>query len=250
MDVTLVAYYGEKQSPLKEFLEATQEQLSQNLGNAFKPYEAFQVHATVIGLEGTRVGNVILNTNYLQRRQQLKPMNLRKVLEMLKDRSLLPLTVRVAGYKDGELYPFTSRGLHPYLRSFSLQGDMAVAMGWPLEGKRHPLSLDRLRRKLSEANVLHKYHGSPDDMDNDFFFVLGRVEINKLNDISIQSVQESIRSFLAAHEPLDVRLDREQLAIVAYTDTKLPLDTSRVFKLDRAENQIDEIANLYPELAA
>ena len=250
MDLTLVAYYGDKPSAIAELVTGAQNELTSNLRDAFEPYPLFQVHGTIIGLEGTRAGDRICNTNYLQRRQQLRPLNLEAVFQILKDQSLLPFFIRIGGYKDGELYPFTSRGLHPFLRSFSIQGDVAVAMGWPCDGERYPLALDRLRRVFNEANVLHKYHVSSNDIDNDFFFVLGRINRSKTSELTIQQTQEQMRTFLAIHDSLTIPLDRQHLAIVAYVDPKLPRETSRVYSLDEAERKIDEIKSLYRDVAA
>jgi hypothetical protein len=248
MDLTLVAYYGDKTSEIAEFLTMAQNKLTRNLQDAFEPYTLVQVHGTIIGLEGTRVGDHILNANYLQQRQKLRPMNLKAVFQILKDQSLLPFTIRIGGYKDGELYPFTSRGLHPFLRSFSIQGDIAVAIGWPCDGERYPLALDRLRRAFNKGNVLHKYHTSSDDIDNDFFFVLGLINRSKTSELTIQQTEGEMRVFLAVHDTIAVVVDREHLAMVAYVDNKLPTQTSRVYGLDEAEKKIDEIKSLYREV--
>ena len=250
MNVTLVAYYGEKPEPIAEFITAAQEKLALHLGDAFEKYNLGQVHGTIIGLEGTRVGNHILNTNYLEQRRQLRPIDLQRLLKILKDQSLLPFSVSIGGYKDGKNYPFTSRGQHPYLRSFSIQGEIAVAMGWPCTDDRYPLSVDRLRRSLNKANILHKYHAEISDIDNDFFLVLGRINRSKADEISLYETQEIMRSFLMKSYNLSVPICRENISIIAYVDTTLPIDTSRVYGLDEAETKIDEIKGLYQKLKA
>jgi hypothetical protein len=253
MNLTLVAYYGEKSgerlSALRKFINATQDHLHNKLGEAYHPYDIAQVHATIIGLEGTRIGNYLVNTNYLQQRQQLRAMALPEVLNLLKGNSL-PFAVRIGGYRDGEHFPFTSRGLHPYLRSFSVQGDIAVAMGWPFYRQRYPHSLDRLRRILNEANVLHRYPAKPEDIDNDFYFVLGRVEKEKVTDTQLQSTQESMREYLARQKPINVKINRDHLKIVAYVNTKLPPSTTHDYSLEDAESSLDEIISMYPQLPA
>lgn len=177
-------------------------------------------------------------------------MDFAAVVRLLRGKTLLPLTIRIGGYGDGEPYPFTSRALHPYLRSFSLQGQIAVAMGWPFDGRRCPMVLDRLRRRFNEAGVLHKYHAGADDVDNDFFFVLGRVDRAGLHDHAIQSAQEHMRAYLAGRAPLVLAVGEEHLSIAAYVDEKLPPATTYPYALALAEKKLDEIASLYPEPAA
>jgi hypothetical protein len=247
MDLTLLAHYGEKPPLVAGLVDRAQDTLSAALGDAFRPYALQQVHATIIGLEGTRIADSdrVVNMNYLQLRQQLKFIDLSKLTSLLQDRSLLPITARLAGYHDGASYPFTSRGQHPYLRSFSIQGEIAVAMGWPVDGDRYPFSLDRLRRALNEANVLHKYHASATDIDNDFFFVLGRVDRRGISETVLQSTQETMRSFLARETPLELNIGPEHLTIVAYTDPTIPEATSVLFSLEEVKQSPNDIIRLY-----
>ncbi|MFC1997703.1 hypothetical protein ACFLXI_08895, partial [Chloroflexota bacterium] len=224
MNLTLVAYYGrEKPSKLQDFIDVSQESLIRDLGEAFKPYTLDQIHGTIIGLEGIRVGDEIINTNYLNISRKHRSMRLARMIEVVKDRSFLPFSVQIGGYKAGEIYPFMSRGTHPYLRSFSIQGESAVAMGWPVEESVFPLPLDQLRRKMGEANLLHKYHLKPGDIDNDFYFVLGTIDRDKLSETDLQSTQEGMRALLAARDPLKLTIGPENLSIVAYHDPQLPL---------------------------
>ena len=245
MNFTLVAYYGEKPEQVAELITATQQKLEHCLGEAFEEYSMDQVHGTIVGLEGTRVGNHILNTNYLEQRRQLRSIDFHRLFKVLKDQSLLPFSVSIGGYVDGKNYPFTSRGQHPYLRSFSIQGDIAVAMGWPCLGNLYPLSLDRLRRSLNSAGVLHKYHATANDIDNDFFFVLGKINQSKVDENSLYKTQEIMRTFLMKNYDLSIPINRENMSIIAYADSMLPIDTSRVYKLDAAETRVNEIKGHY-----
>src|SRR4029453_11203237 len=88
----------------------------------------------------------------------------------------LPALIRLGGFDPARDYSFSSRGLHPAARSFSIQGRIAVAMGWPVVHGAFPPSIDVLRRELAQAGALHKYHASDGDIDNDFFFVIGQLE--------------------------------------------------------------------------
>lgn len=249
MEMTLAAYYGTKDANFSSLITDIQFKLGLSFGMDFSRYALEQVHCTIIGLEGRRSGNRILNSNYVELRRELCPMDLSEALSVVGEGSgLLPLNVRVGGFEEAAVYPFDSRGLSPFIRSFSMQGDFAVLMGWPIKDKRFPLSLNKLRRAFNSSNVLHKYHGRDDDIDNDFYFVLGRIDRNRMNEIVVQETQDEIRRFLATIDPLEIKLTREDLAVVGYTDTALPWNECRVFRLEDALGQLMEIQNLYPDL--
>jgi hypothetical protein len=245
MNVTLVAYYGEKPAPIADLIVAVQNKLALILGKAFKKHDLDQVHGTLIGLEGTRVREQVLNANFFELQGLSLPIDFHQLFNILKDNSLLPLSVTVGGYKQEKDYAFTSRGQNPYLRSFSIQGEIAVAMGWPYSNSQSSDSIDRLRRSFNEANVLHKYHVDKHDVDNDFFFVLGRIDRSKVNQHALDEAQVLMRDFLMERGHLPIVIDREHLSVIAYVDTNLPKDTSRIYGLEEAEAKIDEIKSLY-----
>ncbi len=246
MNLSLVAYYGEKPAQLAELISAVQAELGGHLPQAFCGYAMEQVHATIIGLEGHRDSGEVINSNYRELRGERRGMDLAGVFGLLREPSLLPLTVVLGGYREAEAYAFTSRGLHPYLRSFAIHGDIAVAMGWPWSEGGLPPTLGRLRCAFERVNVLHKYHRTADDLDNDFYFVLGRIRPDRVSETELQGLQARMRAFLAAREPLAIAVGRECLSLVAYVDTRAPPDTTRAFGLDAAEADLEHITNLYP----
>lgn len=251
MDLTLVAYYGEKPSAFSELIEVVQQEIIENLpADTFYAYEPQQVHGTIIGLEGRRFGAHIINTNYVEKRHELRAVNFSRLFQILKNSRVFPFSVNISGYKDGQAYPFTSRDLHPYLRSFCIQGEIAVVMGWPCEGNCYPNSLHELRRSFQSANVLHKYHASPNDIDNDFFFAVGRVDLERINNSMLQQVCGKVRLLLSSKNTEPVRICRNYLRVVAYVDSKLPPLTSYAYTLDEAEAKVDELGGLYRDVAA
>jgi hypothetical protein len=250
MNLTLVGYYGAKADSLRKFIKNAQKVLGHALPSAFEKYDVRQVHGTIIGLEGTRLGEYIINQNYFEQRRLLKAVNLPKLFQMLKASEHLPFRVRVGGYKHRKKYPFTSRGQHPYLRSFSVQGDVVVAMGWPEQGSHYPPTLHELRWSLNAANVLHKYHSSPADFDNDFFFVLGRINRAKASELDIQVAQEKMRIYFEKQKGYSVTIDSNSLRVVAYNDTKLPWGGCQVFTLAEAEASVPELFMMYDDPAA
>ncbi len=247
MNLTLVAYYGPKEDgEVRGLIETAQGLLREALKTAFDSYDIEQVHGTIVGLEGTRVGNLVINTNFVRRRQSLKAFSLQRAIEIAG--SMPQFDIRIGGFKDGTAYPFTSRGLHPYLRSFSIQGDIAVAMGWPVDGDRFPLHLDRLRKKFTAANALHAYHSALDDIDNDFYFVLGRIKRSEVSDLALQLLQEKMRDALAELDPVGIRIDKSCLRIVAYSDARLPSGECQAFSLEDAARNVANLVALYDEL--
>lgn len=247
MDVTLVAWYGDKPPQIARLIQDVISELGNVLGSSFCPYSLAQVHATIIGLEGRRTDKCIINTNYMEIRNERRPQNLNAALRILKDKSLLPFEVTIGGFIDGGQYSFTSRGLAPYLRAFSLQGRYVVVMGWPYVNGEYSTSIDKLRRAFNSANILHKYHITEDSEDNDFFFVLGNVIKADIDPLQLEAAQSHMRSFLAGYKPVSVPVSRDSLCLVAYLDTKLPVETSYCYTLDEAEEKINEIQSLYRE---
>ena len=248
MNLTLVAYYGVKPEPVRELIVILIDEIKDCLGAAFEEYSIEQVHGTIIGLEGVRTGEDIVNTNYLELRGERRVLDLTAALDIVSDHSLLPFDVTIGGYKVGGAYSFTSRGKAPYLRSFSIQGKSVVAMGWPSARGTYSQSMDILRRRFNTANILHRYHASADDRDNDFFFVLGIIRTEETSESQLLETQERIRAFMASLEPIPIKIAESNLTVVAYVDTGLPADTSCCYTIDDARNRLDEIKMLYREV--
>ena len=246
MQMTLVAYYGNKPAVIEDLIRPFQEALLAQLGYAYEPYSIEQVHATIIGLEAVRDGSEVININFRELREERRPMNLVRVLEFLRATKLLPFNVQIGGFSPAMAYPFTSRADHPYFRSFSLQGPTAVAMGWPIRGQSYPRQLDALRKCFNDCNVLHKYHRSSGDIDNDFFFVLGRVERSLLTECQIQETQDALREILSNREAVSVPVRREDLSLALYEDPLLSPKTTRSILLDDAEAELSKIIRSYP----
>jgi len=244
-NLSLVAYYGDKPPEIETMIGEAQEILQSRLSLAFRKYDIRQIHATLVSLEGHKTANGIVNTNYTRFRHDRRIIAFSKAFKLLKDPDLLPFKVIIGGYKEYDDYPFTSRGTHPYQRSFSIQGDVAVAMGWPRDGKDYPPALNRLRRAFNSANILHKYHRTADDTDNDFYFVLGNVILEKTSKPALRSTHERMIEFLSCRDSLTVNVAREHLRVIAYTDPRVPPDTTRSYTLDEAEEQLEEIKSLY-----
>ena len=250
MQFTLVAFYGPKPPNFARLIRFCQDELSRLLISSFHPYDIEQVHGTLIGLEGVRQNGVLLNNNFWNHCSEKRFMDLRQIPELLSATSFLPMKLRIGGFRHYEKQAFKSQGRHPYLRSFSVQKNIAVAMGWPVDScklgpKQYPL--DRFRRSFQKINILHKFHKTKTDKDDDFFFVLGRVDRCDGDEFHIQKTEEILRTYMAGIQPFDLTLNLENLFVVGFLDTQLPIATSRPFTIKEVMQPAvqDKIMALY-----
>jgi len=173
--VSAVAWYGPKSGRLREVLAGVQALIAEHVGDDFRPYAPEQVHATLVALNGVRAGGAVVNEYFLTHAGTRREMDLPRVMDILARRFATPMRVRIGGFRPDQPAPFTSRGRHLSERTFSAQGRAFVLMGWPADSLaaagREPL--DRLRREMNAAGVLHRYHARPADVDNDLYLVVG-----------------------------------------------------------------------------
>jgi len=241
--LTLVSHYGAKPPAAAKVIGDLQKLLIESLGTGFCPYRTEQVHGTIAGLEGVRVGDGICNENFRRHRHEARPMIFERLLMFL--RSLAAnLTIQIGGFDAEHDYRFTSQGRHPSVRSFSIQGETAVAMGWPFENGGFPARLDQLRRELQRFGILHKWHQREENVDNDFFFVLGHVA-RSITSEQRATAEQRVRDYMAGMPPLLLPITRETLSFVAYIDTQLPPESSRVLKLSDRSVTADTLASIY-----
>jgi hypothetical protein len=221
---TLAAFYGEKPAALARYFGAIQQLVASRV-SAFEPYALAQIHATLVGLEGHLVlrRDVVLNANYLAARGRMRIVRARRLLDPIRAMSW---QLQLGGYEPAQGYPFTSRGLHPYARAFSIQAGKVVLIGWPSATG----AVARLRRQLEPAGVLHKYHAALDAPDDDdLYFVLGNVSMTQPD--ALQQLTAAGRA-LVASQRLEVELRASDLKLITYSDTTLPLATSVAHPLE------------------
>ena len=211
--ISAVAFYGPKTGRLRELLTGVQAQIAEHVGNDFRPYTLDQVHATLIALNGVRAGGTIVNEYLLEHAGERREMDLPRVMDILARRFATPLRVRIGGFRPGQPVPFTSRGQHVAERSFSVQGEAFVLVGWPAEslaGAGRPL--DDLRREMNAAGVLHRYHARPGDVDNDLHLVVGHQAGAPA--AALARATAAVRDKLAA-DPADLAIALSDVTIVA-----------------------------------
>ena len=222
---TLVAWHGSnKPSELSELLVELLGELESQLGDGFVPYELEQIHATLIGLEHVR-GDPTRHRDFVDFGGD-RPMNLAGLRDFLLADLQDEFFVRFAGFAPDEA-PFKSRGKSPYERSFSVQGDKLVLVGWPEEPERDarwPLRLDLLRRAGRAFGVRHRWHVD-DAIDNDCYLRLGLLA-RPLERPDREALAARLRVLLSDRGPVRVRFDADSLTWVSYLDTRLPRETT------------------------
>jgi hypothetical protein len=239
--ISAVACYGPKASRLRELLTWVQALIAEHVGGDFRPYTLEQVHATLIALNGVREGGTIVNEYLLEHAGVRCEMDLPRVMDILARRFAAPLRVRIGGFRPDQAIPFTSRGRHLAERTFTVQGEAFVLMGWPadsLSGAARPL--DELRREMNAAGVLHRYHARADDVDNDMHLVVGHHAGAPAG--ALARATAAVRDKLAA-DPADLAIALSDIKIVAADSRTLapplyvsgvPADEATLLELLRA----------------
>jgi hypothetical protein len=214
--ISAVAFYGPKTGRLREVLAGVQSVITEHLGDAFLPYSAEQVHATLIALHGVRAGGTIVNEYLLAQEGVSREMDLPRVMDILARRFAAPLRVRIGGFRPDQAIPFTSRGQHLAERTFSVQDRAFVLVGWPADSLagagRTQGPLDELRREMNAAGVLHRYHVRPEDVDNDLHLVVGHQAGAPAG--ALARATAAVRDRLAA-DPADLAISLADVKIVA-----------------------------------
>lgn len=242
MQLTLVSHYGSKPPAFATLLGELQAHLRDSLGRAFIPYDLAQIHGTIIGLEGQRLAGEVHNENFRRLRQRVQPIDFARLTSAA--RSMDAFQVRVGGFSERSRCDFVSNGRPPHERSFSIQGEIAVAMGWPWQDGRYSERLVDFRKALEQCGVLHKWHRNEADRDNDFFFVLGRIDAAIATAAKAEG-ESRLRRMLATRYPLELNVSSDTLAFVAYDDPRLPLSTSRVLAVNDPATTAEALRDLY-----
>lgn len=232
MNVSLVAFYGNKPVELASLIQKLQTHLAnhQLLQDKFVPYQLAQVHGTIMGCEGWRTNVGVVNQWFKEKRQETKYIDFAGLISYFQHQVKLPIMIRFGGYDRNTNYNFLSRDRHLYQRSFQLQSadnnTIPVLIGWSWQDRGVTLAIDNLRRDLQRFNLLHKYHATPDDIDNDFYLRLGTIA-TKLTLSDIEAIATDIRNILAA-QPLYVPIRLKNLAFAQYQDLSLTPVTTKI----------------------
>ena len=233
INVSLVAFYGDKPGELVDFIEKLQDYLlnHQLLRDQYVPYQLEQVHGTIIGCEGFRSHEGIISQWFQERRQEIRYINFSGLIDYLQHQVDLPMTIRFGGYDRQGDYKFLSRGQHLYHRSFQLQladnQTIPIIIGWSWQDSAVTLAIDKLRRSFQQFNLLHKYHGTPEAVDNDFYLRLGTIN-GQLTSDEVNAIATEIQSILETQPALHMPITLDNLAFVQYQDLLLTPATTKI----------------------
>lgn len=213
--ISALALYGPKTDPVRDFLTSVQALIGEHIGVSFRPYSLDQVHATLIALNGVPDPGTgaIVNEYYLEHSGARLEMDLQRAMRILAGDLACPLPVRIGGHRRDQAVPFVSRDQHLFERAFSVQGEAFVLIGWPVAALTGPdRPLDKLRRDMNAANVLHRYHRRDTDVDDDFYLVVGHhVDASPS---ALRRAVGAVRDMLAA-DPIDLEIGIRDVKIVA-----------------------------------
>lgn len=238
-NVALVALYGEKPQGVTAFIIDIQGMVAQYFPS-FRPYQIEQIHGSVIGLEGAFESSTgrIINKNYLDLRSEVRAMDIEHLIEVLERCPYFPLHIRIGGCSADRDHGFLSRGSHPWDRSFFINGQDVVMIGWPV-GERG--TLHRLRASFNEAGVLHKYHSDTSLIDDDFYVVLGHLDRSGSDGEAARGAIRKVRTYLSQRSCC-FSVSSHDLSIVQYLDRELPINGTVVYRMPIRAN---DLAALY-----
>lgn len=239
--ISLVSHYGNKNEQLEFFIKSCQNIISKKILSNFHPYDIFQVHGTVIGLETYVKDGKLISKNKFESKDEILAVDFDKTLIFVKEIfSRLDLQIQIGGFNFQNNCKFTNgRAFDPYEQSFSIKGNDAIIKGWQLIDKKEhvefPIILDELRRKFQTINFLHKYHKNVTDFDNDLFSVIGKVNLKKLSKLVIKDLEDELRQFISKNGPLYIPISKNEISMLFYVDSKMPKETTTQVKLDSQE---------------
>lgn len=222
MKASIVAWYGDKTAAFASWLAALQTRLEAVLGSAFRPYDLAQLHATLVDVSQEDGSGAMFRE--LHGRDVACELNGFEawLAEQLRDDVL---RVRFGGVIEDSAW--TSRGRPRADRRFSIQGDKVVLIGWTdTKG-----CLDTIRRGAERFGFLHRYHASPDAIDDDCYIRLGCLDASfSASQAEIEAIERDVRSSLDGSS-IDMLMTARDLRIAHYVDETLPPSTTRTRQL-------------------
>ena len=249
LNLSLVAFYGQKDLLLQRLISDLQQQLQNYLADYFVPYEIEQVHATIIGCEGIKTQSGIINKWFYKLRNEVRYIDYTGLVNYFCSSKALPLQIYFGGYKSTKDYQYISKNQHPCDRSFQLQKSVdnsfiPILIGWSQKAQIISTDIEQIRRELQQFNCLHKYHKTLQDTDNDLYLRIGTVAANCPLDL-ILAAQQEIISYLQDTSPIIISLKLDNLAIVQYQKLSLPISTTKVCYLTDLKSNLEKLQKLY-----
>lgn len=238
---TLVAFYSIDSKPtiLRNLILECQKIIESSNNDIYKnKYSLDQIHATIIGLEEITYDlNKRINKNFLKIRNEKKQMDVDNFIGYLLQSNIFPFKIQIGGFENRD-YSFQCQGSRPYIQSFSIKNEIAVLKGWPVllrkNGKKeYPNILNKLRTKAQKFGILHAYHSTPIAIDNDFYFRIGIINIDKMKNIA--KIENEIRLLLSQKDPIIIDVNIENLFIVKYFEGNVSLNSQSIIDVQHLQ---------------
>ena len=236
-----------------------QAEIASVAGSAFHPYEIRQVHSTIVGIEQAKA-STILNAYFYEYRDKQVQMDFSGLLNFLRNGGGFPFQIQIGGFQQRD-YPFASRGIRPYERSFAFQEGKAVVIGWPIRGlpitnltpttinlihesRIYPNTLDKIRQAAQTFGFLHRYYQRPEDMDNDFYFRIGLFDSASFPEHLQLAAEYKIRQFLSDLEPAIIEVTLSDIYLAFSNNETLPLDSTKALSVSDPKVTADLIEHI------
>ena len=243
-NVSLVSFYGQKTPDFTALLLLIQGYLSNEFSSQFTPMPLDQIHGTLIGCEGLKTPQGIINKWFLEKRKEFRYVKIPEFLTFVRQFEQLLVQIRMGGYHPSVDYGFRSQNQHPYDRSFQFQNQKAVIMGWPYYRSQFLPDLGEFRQQAQQFNLLHKYQPL-NTVDNDFYLRIGEISPDIPEKKRI-AVEYKIRELLKTQSPILLPLNQQSIQFTQYQDLSLPITTTQA--LDITEITPNQFISLYPKI--
>ncbi len=257
--LSLIALYGQKEERLHKLISECQKKVADIFGIRFQPYDVCQIHGTLVSL--ARVVETRSNLNMSKYRNRQENMDFSGLLSFIRMGKQFPFQVQIGGFQNRE-YPFTSLGQRPYERSFQINHDKIVLIGWPIcgrlsrnaklevidlrqEARIYPNTLDDIRRAFQTFNILHRYHGNVTDIDNDFYFRIGMLDSTSITAKTLEEVQNAMKAYLASVAPIILEITVMDVYIACYESEELSPSFTQVWSISNPQLTPEFLWTLY-----
>jgi hypothetical protein len=241
----MVSFYGPKSRSFAQLLQSIREILYRELGDRFIPYTVEQIHGTLIALDVfiDQGSGLLVHKHYHDVTHKVVPIDSGQAMDVIRDCLDQPYRIRFGGYQPGSDTTFLSRGAHPYERMFSAQGDAFALVGWPVStivNGSTSRPLDDLRRAMNKAGIMHIYHKSMTDIDNDLYLVIGHHDDAPADRVS--GAVRMVRTYLKNH-PIDIDLGIDAVSVIV-SDSPTLVPAKFIGKIPADDSEIQRLFNL------
>lgn len=275
-NVTMVAFHGSTKPPsIEKLLQDVFKEIEKlPLSKLFQPFDLYQIHATIIGMEALVVGSQFYNLwfwkNNRRTKRRIDIHRLLKIVGRIAKRTPL-FTIRFGGFRKAyctclgqslESWHCTTSnaefhryGHSPYEGSFYIdQSDAVMITGWPVQSPKAPTAFPHVlydfRFAAESAGFLDKYHfdQKPHWKDDDCYIKLGKLE-KGFSQKEINVFEDRIRQYLHDRGPMTVDIKVEDVSFVLYRGPDLKRgDIIDSVSLTDALNGPIRVVELYQEL--